>query len=99
VLAGENLSWKQVFGTLAEAMHVAPPRREVGPALLTAFAVASEVVGFVSRSRPLLTRETARMTSATTCYDNRRARESLGWTHRPFQATAERIAAHLEAEG
>ncbi|NNF56731.1 MAG: dihydroflavonol 4-reductase, partial [Rhodothermaceae bacterium] len=80
----------------ADALGVAPPRVTLprGPAMI--LAVASEGIAALTRSRPLLTRETARTASAVYRYRNHKAIEELGCTFRPFAETAERIAQHLQ---
>ena len=56
-------------------------------------ATVSETVARLIRVKPLITRETVRAASATYRYNNRRAVEELGCSFRPFNETAERIAA------
>lgn len=98
LLGGENLSWAAIAETLAEAFGVEPPRYKVPAPLLTAGAVVSEAVAAVTRTRSLFSRATARTASRTYRYDNSRARDELGWTFRPFEDTAQRIAQRLSAE-
>lgn len=95
-LGSENLSWRVIFETLADAFGVPPPRRPLPPAAATAFATVAEAVAFLTRSEPRFTREMARQTARFYRYDHRRAVEELGCTFRPFAATARRIAAALE---
>lgn len=92
-LGSENLTWQEIFGTLAEAFGKAGPRIVLPPALALLAGTASEALGALTRTRPALTRETARVSSRFYRYDNRKAREQLGVTFRPFRETAERIAA------
>lgn len=94
-LGAENLRWKEILDTLAEAFGVADPRFVLPPGLALAAGTLAEAVAAVTRSRPTLTRETARISGRFYRYDNRKAREQLGVTFRPFRATAERIAATL----
>ena len=94
-LGSENLRWKTIFDTLAEAFGVPGPRIVLPPPLALVAGTASELAGAVTRSRPALTRETARISSRFFRYDNAKAREELGVTFRPFRATAERLAGML----
>ena len=93
ILGGENLSWADIFGTLAEALDATLTRFRLnrGPAMVV--ATASEMVARLIRTKPLITRETVRAASATYRYSNRRAIAELGCSFRPFRETAERIAA------
>ncbi len=94
-LGGENLSWKRIAETLAQAFDVQPPSYTVPPFLLKTGAVLSEAVAFIARTRPVLTRSTARTASMTYRYDNTRAQTELDWSFRPFADTAQRIARAL----
>lgn len=94
-LGSENLTWQEIFGTLAEAFGKAGPRIVLPPALALLAGTASEALGALTRSRPALTRETARVSSRFYRYDNAKAREQLGVLFRPFRESAERIAATL----
>lgn len=91
-LGGENLTWAEILHTLAAAFGTAPPRRRVSPRAAMTLAVLSEAFASVTRTRPLITRETARTSSRFYRYDNRKAREELGWTFRPFAETAAYMA-------
>src|SRR5690606_25766134 len=95
ILSGHNLRWTEILDALAEALGVAPPRFTLPPGPAMAFAVASEMLSALTRTRPLITRETARTASAVHRYSNRKAVEELGCTFRPFRETAARVAAAL----
>ena len=92
ILGGENLSWEEIFGTLAEVFSAKLPRLRLnrGPAMVV--ATVSETLARLIRVKPLITRETVRAATATYRYSNRRAVEKLGCSFRPFRETAERIA-------
>ncbi|MEP0546585.1 MAG: SDR family oxidoreductase [Rhodothermales bacterium] len=96
-LGSENLRWKTILDTLAEAFGVRGPRVVLPPPLALLAGTLSEAVAAVTRTRPTLTRETARISAHPFHYDNAKAREALGVTFRPFRATAERIAAAQSA--
>jgi dihydroflavonol-4-reductase len=95
LLGGENLAWREIIGLLADAFGVPPPRRTLSPGPAMALAVLSEAAALVTRTRPLITRETARNASRFYRYDNRKAREELGCTFRPFRETARHLAQAL----
>jgi dihydroflavonol-4-reductase len=97
ILGSENLRWKEILDTLADAFGVRGPRIILPPGLALAAGTLSEAVALLTRSRPTLTRETARISGRFYRYDNRKARDELGVTFRPFRATAERIADALES--
>ena len=95
ILGGENLSWEEIFGTLAEALDTELPRLRLnrGPAM--AVATVSETLARLIRATPLITRETVRAASATYRYSNRKAVEDLGCAFRAFKETAGRVAAEI----
>ena len=95
VLAGENLSWRAIVDTLAAAFGVPAPQRTLPPGPSMVAAALSEVFAAVTRTHPVITRETVRTASRFYRYDNRKAREELGATFRPFRETAAYIAAAL----
>ena len=97
-LGSENLSWKDILGTLAEALAVSPPRRTVPGWLLKTTATASEAIAFLTRTEPLLPRSLAESAVRQRRYDNTKARAELGCTFRPFAATARRIAGHIATD-
>lgn len=97
-LGSENLSWMALAGILAEAFEVEPPRRTVPSWLLRAGGAVAEGIATVARTRPLLTRSTARTAAHTYRYDNTRARTELDCSFRPFEETASHIAHALNRE-
>jgi len=92
-LGSENLSWGQILGTLARAFGVSPPTRRLPPRLAMAVGVLSELLAVIPGVNPILTRESVRQASRFYRYDNTRAKAELHCEFRPFEATAERIAA------
>lgn len=94
-LGSENLYWRTIFDTLAEALGVEPPRRTLSPTPALALATASEAVAFLTRTRPLITREIARSAARFYTYSNQKAIDHLGCTFRPFRETARWMAQTL----
>lgn len=94
-LGSENMSWRAIIDTLADALGVQAPRRSVPPGLLSGLAVAFEAFSFVTRRPPLLTRETARTASRFYRYSNHKAVKELGCTFRSFENTARHLANEL----
>lgn len=99
LLGSENLSWRAIAETLAEAFDVAPPRYTIPPALLTTGALLAEGVATLTRTRPALTRSMVQAATRPYQYDNSRARRELGCTFRPFEETARHIAEALSTRG
>ena len=95
VLSGENLSWQEIFETIANALDVAPPRRKIPLGTYMTLAAILEFAAMVSGSRPRITRETARLATRVVRYDNTKAVEQLGCTFRSFNETTKRLAKDL----
>jgi len=96
ILAGDNLSWQEIIETMASALGVRPPKRKLRPEFVMPMAVLFELSGRLFRKRPIVTRETVRLSARTSCYNNEKAVRDLGCTFRPFLDTASRIAVSLE---
>ncbi|NND71346.1 MAG: NAD-dependent epimerase/dehydratase family protein [Rhodothermales bacterium] len=96
ILGGENLSWRFIMGTLADAFGVDLTTRQLNPRFLIP---AAHAIGFASRMvgrQAVITPETARITSRFYTYDCSKAIEDLGYAFRPFKETAERLATFFD---
>ncbi|QXD16686.1 SDR family oxidoreductase [Rhodocaloribacter litoris] len=98
ILAGDNLSWREIAETLARAFGVPPPRWTLSPRLAWWLGAVAEAVALLTRTSPRLTREMARHSAHRYRYSNRKAVEALGCRFRPFRETAQRLAATLREE-
>lgn len=98
LLGGENRSWKAIATLLARAFGVAPPRYTLPEGVLQTGSAVAESMAFLTRTKPFLTRTTARTACRTYRYDNHRACEELGCSFRSFEDTAQHIANHLQVD-
>jgi len=96
ILGGDNISWKDIFETLTRAFKVTGPKREVSFRLSFAVAAMIEGAALVTGRRPIMTRETARLSAGRYRYNNKKAIEELGCTFRPFKETAYRLSLQLD---
>ena len=92
ILAGHNLMWKEILHTMAAELGVKPPKRTAPRSMMMALATVMETGGKLIGRPSVLTRENVRVAMSVSCYDNRRSREELGCTYRPFSDTARWIA-------
>lgn len=97
ILGSENLSWRALIHTLADAFGVAPPSRTIPPGLLTATGWVAEGAAWLTGRSPRFSRALARSASRPRRYDNQKAIDELGCSFRPFAETAQRIARDLDA--
>lgn len=96
ILGSENLAWRTVIETIADALNVEAPRRVISPRSALRLATVMEALSLIPGVNPLITKETARQASTRFFYDNTRAVEELGCTFRPFEETARRVADWLD---
>ncbi|RMF56868.1 MAG: NAD-dependent epimerase/dehydratase family protein [Bacteroidetes bacterium] len=98
ILGGENLAWREILATLAEAFGVPAPRRTLSPRMARWLGLAAELTGVLTRTTPAFTRATAATVSQRFRYSNRKAVEELGCHFRSFRETAHRLAAAANAQ-
>jgi dihydroflavonol-4-reductase len=84
ILGGENLSMRKILATLAAITGLPNHALPVPRAVAVAAGVASEwIEGRLLRREPSVPLEAARMSSTHMTFDDRRARQELGYTSRP----------------
>ena len=91
-LGSENLTWKVIVSTLADAFGKPRPAYTVPPSLLKLGAWLSEVGALITRREAGLTREQVRTSISTHRYSNERAESELGCSFRSFEETARWLA-------
>jgi dihydroflavonol-4-reductase len=94
-LGSENLAWREIIETLAEAFGVPAPKRSVPYLPAMTFALFAEAASALAGRPATISRETVRNASHFYQYSNRKAAEELGINFRPFRDTAQRLAAEL----
>ncbi len=95
ILGSENLTWRDIIETIADAFNVQAPTRLIPPAPALVAAGVIELAGQVFGFRPLITRSNIRQSARVYRYDNSKSKTDLGCTYRSFRQTMERIAADL----
>jgi dihydroflavonol-4-reductase len=92
VLGGENLSWRDIHGLIADLAGVPPPRAVASAVTCYGLAVAEEARARFTGKPPLATRSQARMVGRYYWYSHARA-AAIGYRPRPArQALAEAVA-------
>ena len=98
ILSAENLSYREVFNQIADALQRPRPATAVTPLIREAAwrweALRTKITG----GHPLVTRETARNSMRTFHYDGSLARRVLDFEYRPIQATIRDTAAAFLAD-
>ena len=92
ILAGENLTIKQLFTLIAEQAGVRPPRLALPNAVVRALGLLGDVLEAFGRKGPLNS-ENARVATLYHWFDSSKAKAELGFTPRPaVKAIAESVA-------
>lgn len=97
ILCGHNLSYRELFTTIARKFNKRPPHKKV-TAILSAIVWRIEALkSFFTGKEPLLTRETARTARAKVQFDNSRLLQQFtDFSYTPLLSSIERICAELQ---
>jgi dihydroflavonol-4-reductase len=88
---GHNVSYRQLFQQLAEALHSKVPKRPL-PSILGSIAWrAAWLKSLFTGESPMLTKETVRTSKFVSIYKNDKSKQ-LGVVYRPFHETVSDIA-------
>jgi len=71
----------------------------MSPAIAMLSAPAYELIGALLGRYPRMTRETAMLFQRNLYFDSSKARDELGYSHRPFEETARRTVAWYRDHG
>jgi dihydroflavonol-4-reductase len=99
LLAGENVSYGDLFARQAAAAGVRYRGRTIPAPVLHAAARAFELRARLSGGEPRLTVDNAKIAPLRLWYTSAKAQRDLGFTRRPLEATLERMAAAYRAAG
>ena len=90
ILGGENMPMRLMMGTLAQLSGLPAPAWQVPrPVALAAGAVSHHLEGRLLHREPFVAMEAARMSTTTMIFDDRRARDELGYRSRPAAGAIE----------
>lgn len=93
IVSTGNISYKDVFTSLANAMGRKPPHKKAGRLLSGLVWRLSVLKSWLTGNPSTLTRETARTAQRKAMYDNSKLLNTLqGFSYTPFDETARRIA-------
>jgi nucleoside-diphosphate-sugar epimerase len=92
VVSAENISWKQMFGTIAKSLNKQEPSIYANP-LLTGLAWRGEKLkSMLSGKSPLITKETARTSHKQLYYSNTKICNAIPINFTPINDTISQIA-------
>ncbi|MEO8819583.1 MAG: NAD-dependent epimerase/dehydratase family protein [Ginsengibacter sp.] len=81
VLSGENLSYKEIFSSIAKCFGKKPPSKKVTPFLGEMIWRVEEIKSRLTGEKHLLTKETARTAQAKVYFDNSKILKALPQFH------------------
>jgi nucleoside-diphosphate-sugar epimerase len=92
IITSENISFKNLMWTMADALKVKRPTVEA-TTMLRSFAWRFEFLkSLLSKKRPLITAESAALAAISFAYSNEKIKAALGYEFRPINATINETA-------
>jgi dihydroflavonol-4-reductase len=92
ILSSENISYKQFFEWVADAMEISPPKYKAEKMLSSIGVVLLKVKGFFSKKKYTITAETARTANRKYHYSSKKFVEDTGMKFMPVKKCVERTA-------
>ncbi len=93
LLSAENLSYRSVFYQIADALGKPRPKVHASPFLLAVAWRAAAFYGWLSRTSPTITRETASASAANRKFDGSKITRILNFKYRPVSKSIRQTAA------
>lgn len=87
IITSENLSFKNVMWTIADALKVKRPSVEATGILRSVAWRAEFLKSLLSKKRPLITAESAALAAIDFTYSNQKIKDALGYEFKPLNAT------------
>ena len=92
ILNSENMPYRNLFQQIAIALKVGTPKYFVGSTLLKLVGFLARFHGFISRSRPKLTKEMIRSANKLSYYDGSKICNEIGFSYTPMEASIRNIS-------
>jgi len=92
ILNAENISFRDFFNMIANCLHVKQPKFFAGDLLLNMAYRLSAIKGFLTRSRPSITRETVRSANRLSYYDGSKICRAIGFEYTPIKVSIHNIS-------
>lgn len=89
ILCGENLKLREVFRITAEVVGGIVPRIKLSNRLVRSVAAVAELIGNVTRRKPLLTRELVARAGTSYYFSSSKAQKELNYSITPFRTAVE----------
>jgi nucleoside-diphosphate-sugar epimerase len=98
ILSSENVSFREVIWQMADEMKVKRPSIEPGKDLLEIAWRAETIKSLVTKKRPLITKESAKLANLNFSYSNEKTVRTLNYNFKPVKETiAETANIYIES--
>lgn len=92
ILSSENISYKQFFKWMAEAMNIQPPKYKAGKMLSVLGVIFLKVKNIFSQKKHTITAETARTANRKYAYSSEKFVDATGMKFLPVKQSVERTS-------
>ena len=99
ILGGQDVSFADLLGTIADLCGRKPPRLKLPRPLLYPFALAAEATARATRREPFLTVDGLRMSKNRMFFTSAKAERVLGYSARPYREALVDALAWFDANG
>ncbi len=96
IVNSENLSYKDVFTKIAKNYGIAPPKYNAGKFLSEIAWRAEWLRSIIVKSKPLITKETARSANKQSFYSNKKIKEALNYEFRTIDKAIHNTCSFLK---
>jgi len=87
LLNSANMGYKLFFEQIAKSVRVNPPTLKASKIMLETGWRMAKVVGFLTRKKPIITKETAHSATGKSVYDGSKITREFGFQYRPIEQT------------
>jgi nucleoside-diphosphate-sugar epimerase len=98
ILNAENIHYKELFDKVAEAMHVAKPKREATKNLLKIAVALDKIASITGIKKREITKEVILTSVTVSKYSNKKVKKAIGKTFLPIETSIREIAEKFKKE-
>ena len=96
VLSAGSTTYRELFAKMAEGFGKRPPSKLVSPFLTEIIWRVEAARSWLTGSKPLITKETAKTARTKFIYNGEKIQKALGFTYRPLDETVGRVCKALK---
>lgn len=96
IISSENISFKDLFTTIAKLINKNTPNKKADNFSLKLAMLLSQAGSFFTRKPAVLTKEVVRNSTSICLYNNQKSVEKLGLQYTPIKETLKRLSEHYK---